>query len=359
MKKYNWSTHQIVQETKDTVSIYFNTNQEAFPFLPGQFINLSCQIEGKQIIRSYSLSSSPTAQFPSITVKRVLGGIMSNYLVDQAESIAAWSVQGPFGHFILDPHLSPDYPLIFLAGGSGISPLFSMLNSVNSPSNIPLLIYSNSSTDETIFSDRLHQMEKQGQVNTHYAFTAQDPNVNPVPSNATLGRFSIEQIQTLIKQQTSLFPLAHYYICGPIGLMNLYIEALTDLHIPQAQIHAEYFDLEEEQTEVLVNTCESQTIFVHYFEDTLIQDELQTYQCTTMLEVQANQSLLEALKAYNIHVPSSCKNGTCGACWAFKTEGEVKMINNRVLTESNLAEGIILLCQSYPLDENVTISLLE
>ncbi|WP_413511704.1 flavin reductase family protein [Myroides odoratus] len=365
MKKHDWSTYKIVQETKDTVSIYFDTNQEAFSFLPGQFINISCQIDGKQIIRSYSLSSTPTDQFPCITVKRVHGGIMSNYLVDEAKSITAWTIQGPFGNFILESHLSQDYPLIFLGGGSGISPLFSMLNSLNTPTNKPLLIYSNRSTDETIFGERLLQMEKQGLVNASYSFTAQNQNPQAdqdrgiVQSKYTLGRFSIEKIQAILKEQTYVYTLAHYYICGPIGLMNLYEEALKSLHIPKEQIHMEYFDLEEDQNTVITNTSESRDIFVHYFEDTLVNDDLQTYQCTVLLEVKANQSLLEAIKAYNIRVPSSCKNGTCGSCWAIKTEGEVKMRNNRVLTESNIAEGVILLCQSYPLDDDVTISLLE
>lgn len=356
MKKYHWNTHKIVQETEDTISIYFDTNTEVFPFIPGQFININCLIDSVSTIRSYSLSSSPTDKYPCITVKRVEGGLMSNYLVDNAASITEWDIQGPFGNFVLDKEISEQFPIVFLGGGSGISPLLSMLESISTNVNIPLLLYSNKSPEQTIFREALLDKATKGELTAHYSFTNQE--VNTTQPNHISGRFSIESIQAIIKQHTPLYTEAHYYICGPTGLMNLYQEALSSLNIDEKNIHAEFFDIETEEEISIVGNDVSRDIFVHYFEDTLVNDDVQTYECTAMVEVKSNQSLLEAIKEHKISVPSSCKNGTCGACWAIKMDGEVHMISNRVLTESNITEGIILLCQSYPMDEDVTISLL-
>lgn len=353
MKKYTWNTHQIVQETPDSISIYFDTQKEVFEFLPGQFINVSCVIDGDTVTRSYSLSSDPTAVYPAITVKRVKDGVMSNYLLDQAQAITSWDIQGPFGNFVLDKQIAEQSPIVLLGGGSGISPLFSMLYSAINKKIVPLLLYSNRTVDQTIFFKEIETLKRQGLVEVMYSFTSE--NLDYKEDDYIQGRFSIESIQNLLKGYKE-YEQAHYYICGPTGLIKLYHTALLELGISSEQIHAEYFEIEEEKGKVIQNTATD--IFVHYYEDTLRNNELETYECTSMIQVQANQSLLEAICAHRISVPSSCKNGTCGACWAVKTDGEVKMKSNHVLSEANITEGIILLCQSYPMDQDVTVSLL-
>lgn len=355
MKKYKWNTHQIIQETSDSISIYFDTQKEVFEFLPGQFINVSCVIDGKTVTRSYSLSSDPTAVYPAITVKRVKDGVMSNYLLDQAQAITSWDMQGPFGNFVLEKQIAAQIPIVLLAGGSGISALFSMLYSAINNKIIPLLLYSNKTVDQTIFFKEIETLKEQGSLDVHYSFTSD--SLEDKVNDYVQGRFSIEIIQGLLKDNTE-YMKAHYYICGPTGLMNLYHKALLELEISSEQIHAEYFEVEEdkESEEVIQNIATD--VFVHYYEDTLRNNELETYECTSMIQVQANQSLLEAIHAHHISVPSSCKNGTCGACWAVKTDGEVKMKSNHVLSQANITEGIILLCQSYPMDQDVTVSLL-
>ncbi len=105
------------------------------------------------------------------------------------------------------------------------------------------------------------------------------------------------------------------------------------------------------------NRSRSKDIIVTYSKDHYINNEVQTYECTSLIEVKASQSLLDAMNEHHIQVMSSCKNGTCGTCWALKTDGKVRMVNNHALTEQDISDGIILLCQSYPKDEKVVISL--
>ncbi|MCI3937209.1 iron-sulfur cluster-binding domain-containing protein [Chryseobacterium aahli] len=355
MKKYKWSTYKIVKETEDTITIYFDTAQQTFNYLPGQYLNIKCVINEELVIRSYSLSSKPSDEFPSITVKRVAGGKMSNHLVDNAIFISSWEIEAPFGNFVLEKQVAAHAQIVLLTGGSGISPLFSMLKSIDKSAKTPLLIYGNKSPEETIFWNELEVMQADGKLNPYYSFTSDEFVSSKI--NHITGRFSPQLLHSIIRKQVATLEEANYYICGPVGLMKLYQEALLGLNISPEQIHTEYFDPVPEENLVFENDGISKDVIVTYFQDHYINNEVQTYECTSLIEVKANQSLLDAMNEHHIKVSSSCKNGTCGTCWALKTDGEVRMLNHHALTEQNISEGIILLCQSYPMDEEVVINL--
>ncbi|WP_430611777.1 FAD-binding oxidoreductase [Flavobacterium sp. JP2137] len=357
MKKYRWTTHKIVRETADSLSIYFDTGEQPISFLPGQYLNLRCVIDETLVIRSYSFSSQPADAFPSITIKCVAGGKMSNYLWSHAEQIDLWEIDGPFGTFYLDQAVAQKRQVVLLAGGSGISPLYSMLKSSTAQSVVPLLIYANKSPEETIFLEALENLVAAGKLAAHYAFSA--PDFSAVDSRYTAGRFSKTALSSLLDQQQAHLSDAHYYLCGPVGLIDLYVSVLRSLGVSPENIHTEFFDSTAipKTPAVISDDGIVKDVLVHYMDDTYFNDELHTYQCTSLIEVSGGQSLLEAMQNHNIKVPSSCKNGTCGVCWAVKTDGEVHMVNNHTLTERDIAEGIVLLCQSYPMNQEVSISL--
>ena len=355
MKKYKWSTHKIVKETENTITIYFDTTKQALTYLPGQYLNIKCVINRELVIRSYSFSSKPSDEFPSITVKRVAGGKMSNHLIDNAVSISSWEIEAPFGQFVLEKQLAAHSQIVLLAGGSGISPLFSMLKSINKSEKTPLLIYGNKSPEETIFWNELEVMRADGKLNPYYSFTSDEFVSSKI--NHIAGRISPLLLHSIIGKQVTMLEAAHYYICGPAGLMKLYQEALLRLNIPPEQIHTEYFSPVPEENLAFENRSRSKDIIVTYSKDHYINNEVQTYECTSLIEVKASQSLLDAMNEHHIQVMSSCKNGTCGTCWALKTDGKVRMVNNHALTEQDISDGIILLCHRYPKDEEVVRSL--
>lgn len=354
MKKYTWRTHKTIKETTDSISIYFDTEQQDFTYSPGQYLNIRCIIDGELIIRSYSFRSKPSDPYPAITVKRVLGGKMSNYIFENVDQIETWEIEAPFGNFVLDDTIAEQSKVVLLAGGSGIVPLFSMLNSIKNPTQLPLLVYSNKLPQETIFYDELEALQTNEKLEICYSFTASEFSSTKI--NHVAGRFSILVLRSIIKRLVPETNKAHYYICGPNGLMNLYKDALTGLNIPQENIHLEYFDPIPLSIDEIKTDGTSKDVVVNYYEDHYVNDEIQTYECTSLIEVKPKQSLLEAMNDHHIKVPSSCKNGTCGACWAVKSDGEVRMLHNGALTEQDIAEGIILLCQSYPTNSDVCIT---
>ena len=355
MKKYKWSTYKIVQETVDCITLYFNTNQQEFSYHPGQYLNISCEINDELVMRSYSFSSKPGDEFPSITIKRVSGGKMSNYLLDNAAAIGDWQVEGPFGNFVMDTQAIGTAPIVLLGGGSGISPLFSMLKHLDVGTNTPLLIYGNRSPEESIFLEELEAIQAAGHLKAFYSFT-KDTFVSQ-KTNHIAGRFSAVILRAIIKNQIPVLTDAHYYICGPVGLMKLYQEALIALHIPAEQIHSEYFDPNSLTVELAETDGVVKDVLVNYFQDYYLDNELQTYECSLLIEVKAKQTILAAMKEHHLQVQSSCMNGSCGTCWAVKSAGNVQMLKNQALTDADMAEGIVLLCQSYPLDQDVVISL--
>jgi ferredoxin-NADP reductase len=355
MKKYKWTTHQIIQETKDAVTIFFNTDQDTIEYRPGQYLNISCMIDGERVSRSYSFSSAPSDKFPSITVKRVIGGKMSNYLLDNAKNITEWDIEASMGNFILKQHIIEDSELVFLAGGSGISPLFSMLKSLKNADCRPLLLYASSTPEDTIFKFHLEEMVNSNQLHIFQSFTNTKQDIKGLKS--IIGRFSPSIIRTVIGQYTQQKHKAHYFICGPIGLMELYVDTLRALQIPESHIHTEYFDPVTADKIIVKEDEEHKEILVSHFETHYKDNEQQTYECTSLINVLPGQTLLEAISAHAIQVPHSCKKGTCGSCWAIKENGQIKMINNYALTDEEVMEGKILLCQSYPLDQTVSLIL--
>jgi ring-1,2-phenylacetyl-CoA epoxidase subunit PaaE len=354
MKKYKWSTHKVIQETKDTITIYFDKGQTDFSFQPGQYLNITCGINGERVSRSYSFSSVPSDQFPAITVKRVSGGKMSNYLLNHAKDIVEWDIEAPFGNFILEPHKPEDSAFVFLAGGSGISPLFSMLKSIGDINKTSLLLYSNKLPQDTIFYHELEKMQADNKLQVFYSFSASShtsTQLNHIP-----GRFSPLVIKSILRRYLQAKETTHYFICGPTPLMDLYRDMLISMNVPERYIHMEYFDPVITKPAVLETDDNLKEVLVSYYEAMFRDEEPETYKCTSLVEVLPGQSLLEALKANGITVPSTCLKGTCGSCRATKEKGGVKMLNNYALTQEQVAEGKILLCQSFPMDQDVSIT---
>src|SRR5687768_9281348 len=121
------TTAAIISETPDAVTVELNTGGIPFVFMPGQFVYVTLMIEDMPVTRPYSLSSLPGGGInPAITVKRVSGGVMSNFIIDNVSTISKWYIEGPYGNFIPSPAAYNAKLIVLLAGGSGIVPLYSI-----------------------------------------------------------------------------------------------------------------------------------------------------------------------------------------------------------------------------------------
>lgn len=346
---YKWKAAAIVRETSNAVTAIFDTNGAPFDYKPGQFVNITLTIAGESVTRSYSLSSLPGDMNPSITVKRVPGGKMSNYIVDAHHEIATWNVSGPHGSFVVPDDDAAAWHLVLLAGGSGITPLFSIGRSFldQYPDATVTLIYSSRSTDEIIFKAMLESWaaDHPSRLKIHYALSQEEAATDIANATVSKGRVNKLMARKLIRSAV-MEPLSntHYFICGPSALMKMHQEMLEAMQVPADNMFLEWFAPVENEEKVTLPDSQ-QEVLLHFYEQ------------SNLLEVGVGKSILAAALEDRIPLPHSCKAGTCGICAARLTAGKVTMLNNFSLRKSDLEAGLILLCQSYPLTADVTVEI--
>ncbi|GAB2675101.1 ferredoxin--NADP reductase [Flavihumibacter cheonanensis] len=344
---YTWMTAGIIRETSQSITIRFNPNDTNFSFLPGQFINIHLTVHGVPVVRSYSFNNSQTTDpYPAITVKEVPNGFVSKYLVEHAEKISSWQVSGPFGTFCLDEHALNQEYIVLIGAGSGISPLFSILTHLLKTTGLRiLLIYSNKTKQGTIFSQQLERLEAahQDRLVIWHVITGEKA-ANQPQQKTIFERLNKLTLKKLLKNQIGTHLLqAAFYICGPIEFIRLADATLLSLQIPQRSIYMEYFNPTEMVNSSITLPESPLEVLLHHYEQ------------TNLLDVIPGKTILEAALEDRIPLPYSCKNGTCGICTAKLLEGQVYMKNNFILSEDMVKDGFVLLCQSHPLDNQVTV----
>lgn len=351
MRSYTWTAACIYRETADTVTIVFDQGTDVFSFKAGQFINLTLKINGETVTRAYSLSSCPgNDERPAITVKQIDAGLMSTYILNHAEEIEEWLVDGPHGFFHVTAETENSKWVVLIGGGSGITPLYSILKYLLRSTAVNVLLINTNKTDgDVIFRKALIHI-KQSFLNRFkiaYAFTKELPADTSVCDEVIDGRLTRIRLKKLIKQYTGEeYFNAHYFMCGPNGLLQLATETLQSLEIPAALIFRETFQPTEEETSVQLPVV-TQEVLLHHYER------------SNLLEINPGKTILDAALEDHVPVQYSCKNGTCGICIGKLTSGKVHMKQNYALQQEQLDKGWVLLCQSHPLTADVTIEVGE
>lgn len=346
-RSYVWKTKSIIPETKESITIVFDTGAEKFNYKAGQFINLTVNIDDTPVTRSYSFSSSPDEHdSPSITVKKVYGGLLSTYIVDQAHHIKEWYIDGPYGSFTAP---SGRKHLVLLGGGSGITPLFSILKDflVQGEDMRVTLIYANRTPEDIIFKGAIEQWQKiyGERINVIHVLSQAVGQANNLPGTIIQTRLNKIIVKKLIRQAViSPSQQAYYLICGPVSLMSLYGDALVGMEISDDLILLEHFAPALPDQPIVLPDKTHEVLF-HFYEQ------------SNLLEVKPGSTILSSALAEKMPLPYSCKAGTCGRCVAKLTAGNVSMPNNFILRKNELDAGMILLCQSYPLNDQVTIEI--
>lgn len=321
----------VIEETADARSVVFEIDaaiRDRFDYRPGQFLTL--RIPGTTHARCYSLASAPDLDDElKITIKRVDQGLGSNWLCDNARRGTEIEVLEPSGVFT-PKGLDSRYLLV--AGGSGVTPIMSILKSVlGVGSGEVVLLYANRDEQSVIFDDELR------------ALCARHPDRLWVEHwiESTRGRPTSDQLTALFRD----WDFDEVFVCGPQPFMDCTRKALSTMNFPREHLHIERFTslgsdpfagTEEPEPAPTSEPVAVSTVTVRK------GGEEHTVQWP------ANQRLLQALDANGIVVPSSCAEGVCASCECRLTAGSVEMVNNQVLEEDDIADGYILACQALP-----------
>lgn len=354
----NLKVVEITHETADAVTIHFeHPEKQVIPYKPGQFLTLILPIDGKEIRRSYSLSSTPQeAPRLAVTVKRVSGGLMSNHLLDHAKVGDEIKVMLPIGNFCLTCAPDNQRHVLLFGAGSGITPLMSILKSVllEEPNSQVTLLYGNTDENSVIFEAQLAKLEQQ------YADRFKVVYIFSQPKQACENRGRMNQsliIKILERLQLAKVENAVYYMCGPEGMMDEVRHALDVLHVPAENIFRESFVsnklIEQQQQgqhgDVLSSEDDGEIVKQTV---TIIYEGAEYH-----VEVEPDQTILEAALDQDVDLPYSCQAGLCTACRGKCLSGKVHLDEREGLSDAELDEGYVLNCVGHPLTSNVVIEI--
>lgn len=310
----------------------------------GQYLTLVRFQNGTEIRRSYSITSAPVLHEPlSIGVKRVPNGIFSRYLIDDAKPGDELLTTGSGGFFVLPDEIRNYQQLFFLAAGSGITPIFSLLKTAlyAFPHLSVVLVYSNASMNKTAFRMPLHELEQafSGRLHIEWLFS----NVADL-SRARLHRDLLLQLlyQSGVPDREKIL----FYTCGPESYMRMCIYTLQEHGIHADQLKKELFNTTVASKRDAVPP-DTQRHIAH------IRFAHQSYQ----VDVSYPDSILRAAKKQGISLPYSCEAGRCGNCVAKCERGKVWHSYNEVLTEKELQQGLVLTCVGHPVGGDIELTI--
>jgi len=343
----------IRRETADCVSIAFDVPhnlQSEYTYIQGQYLTLKIRLKGEEIRRSYSLCSSPTAEKEwRIAVKKVIQGKGSTYLNDELKVGDQMEVMTPMGNFYTPLEPSKKKRYVLFAGGSGITPMLSIIRTIlkEEPQSTLHLIYGNKDEASTIFKKALEDIA----LTQSARFTCTSVLEHPASIVDPLyqGMLSKDKVSALFST-LNLKGADEYFICGPGPMMENVKQALKQEKVEDKKVHIEYFTavLEAVNKAEASNAASSGGMMSRV---TVIMDGKETeFELSSEGDVILDKALDEG-----VDVPYACKGAVCCTCRAKLKEGKVKMDNNYALTDGEVKEGYILTCQSHPLTEKVVV----
>lgn len=335
-------TIQQVITVVDGFTVFVFNDGHGITYQPGQYLTFVHRTAHEELRRSYSIISTPLLHEPlAIGVRRITNGAFSRFLIDHEHPGDVLLTTGAAGFFILPPDTDAYKQVFFLAAGSGITPILSLLKTLlyGHPDIDAVLIYSSPSQDATAFYRELIQLQRD--FSTRFTLRFLFGNT-PDLREARLNRELLTQL--LIHHQTSAQTL--FYLCGPESYMRMCLYTLQEAGVPPANIRRENFIGDKKLLpHRLPPDRATHRARIRYQDQEFIFD------------VPYPDSILAAAKKQGISLPYSCETGRCGSCAARCVEGQVWLSYNEVLTDKELADGLTLTCVGHPVGGDITLSL--
>ena len=344
MQHYTLKVLELHTETIDTVTVVFKPpSLKKINYKAGQYLTLIFRINGRKYIRPYSFSSSPLVDSTlQVTIKRVVGGIVSNHIIDKLQIGDVVEVMEPMGDFTLENEfILPTAHLVLWGAGSGITPLMSLAKyalHTNSVSHVTL-VYGNRNIESVIFSDNITDLKNQYQsiFSSWYFYT--QPVVSVNDPYVIQGRIDPAKVLSVMQAEGDLNNTVHY-ICGPTGLKESVKTELNGLGISSKKLFSEDF-------EVVRNPEEFANIITR-----TVSINKGTHK--TDVEVVKGKSILEAGLDALLDLSYSCQTGSCMVCKGTLLKGAIKTIGLQS-KPLELGENECLLCCSFPLTDDIEV----
>lgn len=323
----------VTRETADCNSFELSVPPELrsfYRYRAGQHLTFEFPLEGFEVTRCYSLSSCPDLHEPmKIAVKRVEGGRISNWMNDNLAVGDKIRASIPEGRFVLDAKTRAGAPLFLFAGGSGITPIISLLKSALATTKRSItLVYANQDPDSVIYAEEIDRLvgEHSERLDAHHHYDSES------------GYLTSERVRQHLRDTD----IAEFYICGPAAFMELVEDTLSE-----AGVHEELVYIERFVSPADHGQAERELFDIQSFES---PDKFSLWLGGRSRSVPyvRGKTLLECAQAAGLSPGHSCESGYCGSCMAHVNTGQVHMRTHEALSERDIAKGVALLCQSIP-----------
>jgi 3-ketosteroid 9alpha-monooxygenase subunit B len=330
---YELTVARVIRETADACSLVLeipDALRKRFHYRAGQFLTLEVPYDGHDLLRCYSLASSPDCESDhKITIKRIPEGRISNWVNDEVRAGAVLRVHPPGGHFVLN---EGDNDVAMFAAGSGITPVISIVKTALATTGRRVrLLYANRDEASVIFKQELDELAVRYPERFELVYSM----------DVVDGFVTARRVKTAVGHGVA----AEFYVCGPAPFMDAVESALGELGVAEERIHIERFVSPPDHDEQ-ADAREREAVAAAGDKP----DHLTVYLDGTTHEVpyEAGQTVLVAVQKAGLEPPFSCTDGFCGCCMARVSSGEVKMIHNDFLSKKELEQGWVLTCQSVP-----------
>lgn len=354
---YSIPVLSVKRETEDAVSITLDIPSEIksqFQYKAGQYLTFSIVINGEEVRRSYSVCSSPVTQSnPTIAVKQVEDGRMSTYLNSNLKAGDVLDVMPPMGKFTIDPDSNASNNYFLFGGGSGITPLISIIKTVllTEPNSKCFLFYANRDAESIIFKEELKQLEEANENFTVF-YSLDNP---PANWDGYTGFLSEARVSELIRQELGLnYPTALYYTCGPSAMMRVVEDGLKATGVRDENISVEYFTAvtKSKEESTIIDADEPLNFSEEIIERTI---QVEVFGQSKEVTVKPQETILIATQDAGLDPPYSCTVGVCTTCRARLKSGKASMDEREGLSDAEIDQGYILTCQAHPLSDDVDL----
>jgi ferredoxin-NADP reductase len=327
---------RVLKETESTITLRLIAEEGYLPpFQAGQYINLFTEVNGVRTSRPYSISSPPhQTGYYDVTIRGVAEGFVSDHLINGFKAGSKLESSSPAGQFYHNPLFHGD-DLIFLAGGSGITPFMSMIREVTDRglNRRMHLIYGCRTEDDIVFGAELEERAAEFS-NFDFSIVISEPTMG---YNGPCGFITGDVIQKRIGNIDNRM----YYVCGPEAMYSFVLAELKKLQIPPRRIRREVFG---PPTDITTQPGWPESVKK---EDTFSM----TFNNSPPIETRANEPLMNSLERSGLVLPAQCRSGECSLCRTRLVSGRVFQPNGVKLRKSDQKFGYIHPCMAYPLED--------
>ena len=348
----------IEPDTAEAVIVSFDVPpdlREVFGFTQGQYLTLRTDIDGQDLRRSYSICAGVDDAELRVGVRKVNGGVFSNWINAHLKAGDTLQVMAPQGRFFVPIQPQAQRHYLGIAGGSGITPILSIMKTVlaREPHSRFTLIYGNRTLQSTMFKEEIEDLKNRylTRLVLHHVFSAEQTDA---PLN--MGFVNREKLAEFLAALIPAQKIDEAFICGPFQMNDEAEAALLAGGVLPERIHVERFGValpvagQGGQVGAVVHEAlrgDAKAARIAIVRDGLRRE----------FSFSSDQaSILDAASAAGLEVPFSCTSGVCGTCRAKCLEGEVRMERNFALDKAEVAAGFVLTCQCRPLTDKVVLS---